>query len=178
MSGGISATTIAMMAATAVSAGAAIMQGQQAKKGAEVNAELQRRQGEAEKDAAVAQAEKIREAQKYAIGSANAATAASGKAIGEGSALRINETIYQNSEEDAYSTMLTGTRRQQYANDQASITLTQGRNAQTAGYLNAASSVLAGGAKIASGWKYPAASTSGIGGGSGLKAPSSGFWGG
>lgn len=158
MSGGISATTMLMLAATAVSAGAAIMQGEQAKKTADVNAELQRRQGEADKDAAVAQAENIRKAQKYAIGSANAATAASGAAIGEGSALRINEQIYKNSESDAYSTLLTGTRRQRFANDQANITQAQGRNAQTAGYLNAASSVLSMGSKIGGGWKTSTAS--------------------
>jgi len=141
------------IAGTAVSAGTAIMSGQQAKETADVNAELQRREGEADKDAAVAQAEKIRKAQKYAIGAANAATAASGAAIGEGSALRINEQIYKDSEEDAYSTLLTGTRQQRTANDQASITRSQGRNAETAGYLNAGASVLSGGAQIAKGWK-------------------------
>jgi len=145
---------VALLAASvAVSAGSAIMQGQQDKKTADVNAELQRREGEAEKDAAVAQAEKIRKAQRYAIGSANAANAASGAAIGEGSALRINEQIYQDSEEDAYSTLLTGTRRQRTANDQAGITQAQGRNAQTAGYINAGASILSGGAQIAKGWK-------------------------
>lgn len=136
---------IALIAGTAMSTGSALMQGQQAKKTADVNAELQRRQGDADKDAAVAQAEKIRKAQKYAIGAANAANAASGAAIGEGSALRINEQIYQDSEEDAYNMLLTGTRQQRYANDQASITRAQGRNAQTA-------SVLSAGAAIANGW--------------------------
>lgn len=145
--------TALLAASVAISAGSAIMQGQQAKKTADVNAELQRREGEADKDAAVAQAEKIRKAQRYAIGSANAANAASGVAIGEGSALRINEQIYQDSESDAYSTILTGTRRQRTANDQAMITQAQGRNAQTAGYINAGASILSGGAQIAKGWK-------------------------
>lgn len=150
--------TILLAVGTAVSAGAAIMQGQQAKKTGEVNAELQRREGEGQKDAAVAQAEKIRKAQKQAIGAANAANAASGVAIGEGSAVRINEQIYKDSEDDAFSSLLTGTRRQQSANDQASISRWQGNNAQTAGYLNAGSSVLSGGAKVAKGWKTSNAS--------------------
>lgn len=152
MSGGISATTIAMFATTALSAGAAIYQGEQAKATADVNAEMQRRQGEQEKDAAIAQVAKIRKAQQYAIGQANAATAASGAAIGEGSALKVNQSIYQNSEEDAYNFLLTGTRRKQYADDQAMITSWQGNNARTAGYINAGASVLSGGAKIAKGW--------------------------
>lgn len=135
---------IALLAGTAMSAGSAIMQGQQAKETANVNAELQRREGEAAKDASVAQAAKIRKAQRYAIGSANAANAASGVAIGEGSALRINEQIYKDSEDDAFNTMLTGTRQQRTANDQASITQTQGRNAQTASLLSAGSSIAKG----------------------------------
>ena len=163
MSGGISATTIAMVAASVVSAGASIVAGQQAKKTGEANAELQRREGESQKDAAVAQAEKIRKAQRQAIGAANAANAASGVAIGEGSALRINEEIYQDSESDAYNTLLTGTRRARSSDEQGSIMRSQGKNAQTAGYLNAGASLLSSGAGMAKGWK---SSNTGFGTGS------------
>lgn len=153
---------IALLAAGAVSAGAAVMQGQQAKETADTNAELQRRQGEADKDAAVAQAEKIRKAQRYAISQANAANAASGLAVGEGSAVKIDQQIYKNSEDDAFSTLLTGTRRARNDNTQAGISEWQGGNAQTAGYLNATASLLSTGAKVGSGWKSTSSTAYGI----------------
>lgn len=111
---------------------------------AEANAELARRQGNQEKDAAIAQAEKIRKAARAAAGRANAAAAGAGVAIGEGTPIRINEEIYKDSEDDAYNTLLTGTRRRQSADDQAGILINEGNAAKTAGYLNATSTVLNG----------------------------------
>jgi hypothetical protein len=137
---------IALIAGTTLSAGSALMQGQQAKQTADVNAELARRQGEADKDAAVAQAEQIRKAARYQIGAANVAAAASGVQIGEGSAGIVNEGISQRSENDAYMTILSGTRKQATAANQAMLYESQGRNAQTA-------SLLAAGGAVASGWK-------------------------
>jgi len=137
---------LALVAGTAMSAGSAIMQGQQAKATGDTNAELARRQGEADKDAAVAQAEKIRRAARYQIGAANAANAASGVDLNSGSAFRVNEIINQDSEKDAYQTILSGTRRQTGNNNQALLYESQGRNAETA-------SILSAGASIASGWK-------------------------
>lgn len=144
MSGGISATTVGylMVASAAVSTVAAIHSGQSQKNAAEANAELARRQGNAELDAATAQAEKIRKAGRATAAQANAAMAASGVSIGEGTALRINEQIYRDSEEDAYTTMLTGARRRQSANDQAGLLEHEGRAAGTAGYLNAGATLL------------------------------------
>ena len=140
-------------AGTATTVYAQQKQGEMAEDQAEDAAELQRREAAAEKDAAMAQAEKIRKAQRYAIASANAANAASGVQIGEGSAGIVNEQIYKDSEDDAFATLLTGTRRQRYGEAQAGISLNQGRNARTAANLNSASSLLAGGAQIARGWK-------------------------
>jgi fermentation-respiration switch protein FrsA (DUF1100 family) len=145
MSGGISAASWIAVAAAAASAAAAVYQGNVQKKTAEVNAELQRRQGEQDKDAAMAQAEKIRKAAQAAQGQANAAIAASGVAIGEGTPLRINEQIAKDSESDAYSVLLTGKRQQQAANDQAGLLQYQGKAAQTGGYLNATASLLSSG---------------------------------
>ena len=133
---------IALIASAVVGTGTAIYSGQVQKETAEVNAELQRREGAAAQDAAVAQAEKIRKAGAAQAAQANAALAASGVAVGEGTPLRINENIYQNAEDDAYNTLLTGKRQRQTANDQAGLTQFQGNAAQTAGYLNAASTVL------------------------------------
>jgi len=163
-----------MIAATAVTAGSSIMQGMQAKETADANAELARRQGAADQDAAVAQAEKIRKAGQQQAGQANAALAASGVSIGSGTPVLIDEQIYRDSESDAMNTILTGTRQQRSANDQAALLESQGQNAQTAGFLNAGASVLAGGAKVGKGWTSV---SSGPQLGSGLQAPTSGFWG-
>lgn len=138
--------------AMAAAAGSAIYSGQMQQDAANTNAEIAHRQGEQEKDAAVAQAEKIRKAARLQAGEANAALAASGVAVGEGTALRINEDIYQTSEEDAYSVLLTGNRRQRSANDESSALRAQGDAAATGGYINAGASVLSIGAR-SSGWK-------------------------
>lgn len=150
---GIDPFTLTMIAA-GVSAGGTILSAVQANETAETNAELARRQGEADKDAAVAQAEKIRKAARQQVGQANAAMAASGVSLGEGTPVRINEQIYRDSEEDAYNTILTGTRRQRSANDEAAIMRSQGSNALVGGMINAGSTVLAGAAKAAK-WRSP-----------------------
>jgi hypothetical protein len=141
-----------MVLAVVASAGGAIYSGMQQQEAANTNAELSRRQGVADQDAAVAQAEKIRKAAHRQAGEANASLAASGVAIGEGTAVRINEDIYKTAEDDAYSALLTGARRQRSANDQAGIMQSQGSAAMTGGLINAGASVLAGGAQYGK-WK-------------------------
>jgi hypothetical protein len=143
---------IALIGSAIVGTTAAIYSGQVQKETAEVNAELQRREGDAAKDAAVAQAEKIRKAARAQEGQANAALAASGVAIGEGTPIVINEKINQDAEEDAYNTLLTGSRQQRTAGDQAGLTRFQGQAAANASYLNAASTVLSTGASYGQ-WK-------------------------
>lgn len=141
-----------LIAAAVVSAGSAIYSGVQQKNAADTNAELARREGNQQADAAVAQAEKIRKAARATAGQANASMAAAGVSIGEGTPVRITDQIYQNSESDAYSTLLTGTRRQQSANDQAGLMEYEGNAARTAGYLNAGASLLSTGANYGM-WK-------------------------
>jgi hypothetical protein len=141
-----------MIAAMVASAAGSIYTGVQASQAADDNAELSRRQGVQEKDAAVAQAEKIRKAARAQAGAANASLAASGVAIGDGTPVRINEQIYKDSEDDAYSTLLTGTRRQNSANDQAGIMNSQGNAAMVGGLINAGTSVLSAGANYSK-WK-------------------------
>ncbi|MFM9434610.1 hypothetical protein ACFDR9_001670 [Janthinobacterium sp. CG_23.3] len=142
----------AAVASATVGAGAAIYSGVQQRQAADDNAELARRQGVQEKDAAVAQAEKIRKAARAQAGAANAALAASGVSIGEGTPVRINEEIYRDSESDAYSTLLTGSRRQRTNNDQAGILTNQGNAAMTSGVINAGASLLSAGANYTK-WK-------------------------
>lgn len=142
----------AAVASAAVGAGAAIYSGAQAQDAAATNAELSRRQGAQEADAAIAQAEKIRKAGRAQAGAATAALAASGVSVGDGTPVRINEQIYRDSESDAYSTLLTGSRRQQTANNQAGVLVNQGNAAMTSGVLNATSSLLSAGANYGK-WK-------------------------
>lgn len=144
--------TYAAVASTVVAAGSAIYTGVQASNAADTNAELARRQGVQDADAAVAQAEKIRKAARAQAGAANAALAASGVSVGDGTPIRINEQIYQDSEQDAYNTLLTGSRAQRTANNQANVITAQGNSAMISGALNAGSSLLAGGANYAK-WK-------------------------
>ena len=135
-----------MIAGALLSGGAAVYSGVQQKKVGDMNAELARREGNQEVDAAVAQAEKIRKAGRAAAARANTAMAASGVSIGEGTPIRINEEIYKDSESDAYSTLLTGSRRRQSSEDQGSVMQYEGRTARTAGYINAVATVLSAGA--------------------------------
>lgn len=144
--------TYAAVASTVVAAGSAIYTGVQASNAADTNAELARRQGVQDADAAVAQADKIRKAARAQAGAANAALAASGVSVGDGTPIRINEQIYQDSEQDAYNTLLTGSRAQRTANNQANVITAQGNSAMVSGALNAGSSLLAGGANYAK-WK-------------------------
>lgn len=146
MSGGITATGWIMIASAAVGATTALYSADTAANTAEANAELSKRQGAQEADAAMAQAEKIRKAGKAQAARANAALAASGVAIGEGTPVRINEEIYKSAEDDAYNTLLTGTRRQRSSEDQAGFLMAEGSAAKTGGYLSAGGSLLSSGA--------------------------------
>ncbi|HWK72180.1 MAG TPA: hypothetical protein VNS29_15205 [Burkholderiaceae bacterium] len=126
----------------ATSAVGTVYSGIQQNQTAKANAELARREGEQQRDAAVAQAEKIRKAARAQAGAANAALAASGVATGEGTPVRINEQIMRDSESDAYSTLLTGQRRQQTAEAEAGILRSQGSAALTGSLLSAGASSL------------------------------------
>lgn len=148
---GLEVATLALIAAGTAAAGT-LYSGMQQHEAANTNAELARRQGEADKDAAVAQAERIRKATQRQVGEANAALAASGVSIGEGTPVRINEEIYKSGEDDAYSVLLTGTRRQRNASAEASIMRSQGSAALTGSLLSAGATLAAAGSK----WKSPA----------------------
>lgn len=105
-------------------------------------------------DAAKSQAEKIRKAGKAQQGEANAALAASGVKLGQGTALEVKKTIIQNSEEDALSAILSGKRVQSSASREAAMLGKAGDNAVTNANFGAASTVLsAGGNYLKGNWK-------------------------
>ena len=138
-------------------AGAAVMQGQQAADQAEFQAAVSERQAAENRDAAVAQAEKIRRAARQQQGEATAALAASGVSLGTGTALRISNEIYRTSEEDAYQTILSGRRAYNAGAAQAGLLRSSGQNAAAAGVINAGSSLLStAGSALRRGWQAPA----------------------
>ncbi len=141
---------------TGVNVISSISSGNAQKQTADDNAEIARRNAAQDKDVAVAQAEKIRKAASIQRSAANAALSASGVDLGSGSAVKINEEITKNSEQDAYTAILSGNRSAGSSLQQASMFERSGSNAATAGFLNAGSSLLSGGAAIGKGWKTTA----------------------
>lgn len=146
--------TILMAASTGMSVMGQIQQGQQQK--AMYNAQAQQTLNDAayRADAAKSQAEKIRKAGRAQVGEANAALAASGVKLGEGTPLEVQKTITQNVEEDALSAILSGKRITSSAQEESRLLGKAGKNAVTNSYYGAASTVLqAGGIYKRGGWK-------------------------
>lgn len=108
---------------------------------------------DASKAAAKVEAERIRKAGREQAAAANASLAASGVETGEGTALRITSGITEDSEQDAYQTILNGANSASRLQAQAQADRFSGNNAATAGYIDAGSSLLSGGAKAYNGWK-------------------------
>lgn len=168
----------ASMAGAAVTAVSAIQQGNAARRDAETQAQhnlamgdYQKRQAEA--DAAVQQSEaqlqarQIRQASERQRSDARASMAASGVLVSSGTAELIDRKINSNAEEDALMTIYQGdTRAAQIRQggkiaemngiNAANTATTRGKNAQTAGYVNAASSALSGFGKAANSWSSAA----------------------
>lgn len=175
MSGGISATTVLLATTAAVGAYASIQSGKAAKQAADDNAEIARRNAAQGQDAAVAQAEKIRRAAAQQKASATAQLAASGVSVNDGTAVNINDQITKNAEQDAFTTILNGSRSAASSLNQATMFENQGKSALQGGYLNAGASLLSSGSSIASGWK--ASVPSGGNAAGGFKGSSSLMWG-
>ncbi len=143
--------TMLVVAGTAISAGGAIQQGEQAAAmGNYQNAQAQA-DAEAAKGDALIQARQIREAGKRQKSAATAASAASGFSINDGTAELINNQIDQGAEQDALTATLSGKAQAQRLRAQGEAAKIGGENARTAGYVSAIGS----GMKAASGWKMP-----------------------
>lgn len=133
------------LAAVAIQAYGSIMKGKEDKAQADA-------QASAEQQDAKLQATKIRRMAADTKSQASAYYAASGVDVGQGSPLVTQREISQRSEEDALFTMLGGQNR-------ASALRRQGSAAQTAGYINAAGSILSYGANSGSAWSRSPRST-------------------
>ncbi|MDR4742710.1 hypothetical protein [Klebsiella pneumoniae] len=144
---------IAAIGASVLAAGGAVYSGQQQKKMSNYQAAQAEADAEASQKAARVEADRIRKAGARQAAAANAAMAASGVETGEGTALRITSGITEDSEQDAYQTILNGVNSSNRLQSQAQADRISGGNAATAGYFNVGSSLLSAGATAYSGWK-------------------------
>ncbi|MEJ2895810.1 hypothetical protein RVU96_16775 [Bordetella avium] len=183
---GIETIALSALAGSTVIGGlSSISQGRQEDQYQREMARQEQEQAAQERDAAVAQAEKIRRAGRQQSAAADAAFAASGVAIGEGTPVLINEQITRDSEEDAYMSILTGERRGRALDTQAALRRQAGSNARSAGIAGAFGSVLRGAASygmwgLNKGGSGLSVSKGFVSGGSALNSVpgASGIWGG
>lgn len=137
----------ASLFATAASTGVAMYSADTQAKQQEANLKFQAAQAEADAKAAqgeaYVEAKRIRDAAKAQRAQATAAAAAAGIDVNSPTALKINETITRNSEEDALLTIMGGGDRAARMGQQAHIDRTgaslvrsEGRTAQVATLLN------------------------------------------
>ena len=150
---GVTTATYLAAAAVAVSAYAAYDSGQQSKAMGEYQADQAAADAAAERSAAQVQAEKIRKMARIQAGEANASLAASGVEVGEGTALRINQEIYRDAEEDASMTILNARNSAAKTDQQGVAARLQGNADARAGTLNATSSLMSGAYDGYTGWK-------------------------
>lgn len=146
-------TTLIMAAGTVFSAYSAIQQGKQQEEWADYQARQAEADARAERSAAEVHAEKIRKMARIQASEANASLAGSGVEVGEGTALNINKDIYTNAEEDAVMTIFGGIDRAARGNAEAAGYRTKGSQARSAGYTNAASTILGAAGSMSKGWK-------------------------
>jgi hypothetical protein len=117
---------------------------QYAKGQAELKAGQMEYLSQVEQDNALKTAEIIRRAGRRQVGQANAAYAASGVVVGEGSAGETEAQIRQDVEHDAFQALLEGNRRGRGLQVGASMSRADGAAQAAAGYVNAAGTALGG----------------------------------
>lgn len=121
-----------------------IQQGRYAAGQSRLQAAQDEYQAQVEEDTAMKTAELIRRAGKRQAGAANAAYAAAGVKVGEGSALEVEGQIYRDSEKDAFQAILEGGRRARGLRTDATMGRENASMQQTAGIVNAVGTVLGG----------------------------------
>lgn len=147
--------SMVMAASTTVSVLGQVQAGRAAHQQADMQADQIAYQGRVTRDDALAQAQMIRKQQRFAIGSADTAAAASGIKVGEGSAGEVDRSIYNDSEHDAYMAILNGDRRARGLDTEAALTRQAGANASRQAGMGALGTVLSSGyqSMIGSGWR-------------------------
>ena len=134
---------------------------QQSGKQAQLNADAQSDQAQSDADAAasaaVVQADRIRRLARNQSSEANAALAASGVETGAGTAININEEIIGNAEEDAALTIFNGKNQKARGYVDASNYSMAGSQARSTANAQSIGTVLNAGANAAMSWKASAA---------------------
>lgn len=141
---------IFMIASSGMQVMSSISQGQRAKEQADYQAAQANADAQAEREVAQVNADKIRKAAKSQQSSARSALAASGVVADAGTPLTIQGDITNRGEQDALTELLTGVRKGQRLDSEASGLRAAGSNAKAQGYAGAAGSLLATGGKLSS----------------------------
>lgn len=128
----------------------ALEQGKVDKMNANTQNMLLNAQAQQEEAAGVQQAQIIRRARDYAVGAADAAYAASGVKVGEGSAAEVDAKIDTDGTYDAYMAVLNGQRRASQLRLQGTLGTYGASSAATQGEVSALAS---GVQSVYSGWK-------------------------
>lgn len=135
------------IASTAIGAAGAIMQGNQANAAAQAQANAMEQQQKAEQQAAAFEAAQEQRKQSYAQASARAQIGASGVGF-QGSPTAVLVANAGQGQLDLEAIRYGSQLRQNTLGTQAELTRMQGKQARTAGFLNAAGSIIGGASKM------------------------------
>lgn len=147
----VTGTTAAILigASAAVSAGGAVLQARAANARSKYQSTVQRQQADRERQIAAAQEEDFRRRQSRLMAARRAAGGASGLDTSTGSPLLASEDFAAETELQALRIRSGGETRATRLEQQAALTRAGGRNAQTAGFIGAGSSLLSGAGRSA-----------------------------
>jgi hypothetical protein len=144
------AAAIVSIISTVASMASSAKQGQQQQQQANYQAAQASADANAERQVAQVNAEKIRRAARKQQSSARSALAASGVMADAGTPLMIQGDIIEGGEQDALTELLTGVRKGQRLDIEASGLRSFGANAVARGYSQGAGTLLAQGGQMAS----------------------------
>jgi hypothetical protein len=153
---GVAVIPVLQWGATILAAGAAVQQGIETKKYNDYLANQAEADKRTAQSAAEVEAMRIRKQREQIRSNAIAELAASGVDVNSDTALRIDQQIVRDSEEDAFLALAGGTDRANRLDAEAQGYRNTGKQARTAGYVNAGSSLLRGASNSGRGWKQPA----------------------
>lgn len=153
---GVAVIPVLQWGATILAAGAAVQQGIETKKYNDYLANQAEADKRTAQSAAEVEAMRIRKQREQIRSNAIAELAASGVDVNSDTALRIDQQIVRDSEEDAFLALAGGTDRANRLDAEAQGYRNTGKQARTAGYVNAGTSLLRGASNSGRGWKQPA----------------------
>lgn len=144
-----------------LSAGGSISGGQAQQNAYNANAELEEKQGEIARGQSFSSAEQVWQKVQQTLGAQRAAYGAAGVDVGTGSPLEVMAESARRGQLARMATLFQGEAQQQTAQTQAALDRYAGKAAKKAGLIQAGSTLLTAGAKIAD---------PGSGGGGGLSS--------